>query len=49
MTYAIIVAALLFAYAFAFMRGYKRGYEFARSLVGRDKLPPYDKLHEELP
>lgn len=29
--------------------GYCKGYEYARSLVGAEKLPAYDKLHEELP
>lgn len=48
------VVILVFGGGFGFyivglLRGYRKGYEFARSLVGAHKLPPYDKLHEDLP
>jgi hypothetical protein len=32
-----------------YFKGHRRGYELARRLVPDGSLPPYDKLHEELP
>lgn len=43
------VVMLIWTYVEGFMRGHRRGYDYARSLAGAYRVPPYDKLHEELP
>ena len=46
---ALLPMGCVAVFVVGFFCGHKRGYEYARLLVGAEKLPAYDKLHEELP
>ena len=49
MMFLLAGALIVVGQVFAFYHGYRKGYEYARKLVGEDRLPPYERLHEEMP